>query len=198
MYGLRISGVISASPSGFVSGVMFHARPASTVSCTASNASGQYSCTVPNNWAGLQHSPSVAGQRIPVQNFAAVTANITRNVTALAGIPACNLDVDDNGLFEPEFDGVAIVRRMAGFGVTGFAGLSGVFAANTTAASVFAATVSAYNVTGAGGGPRATTDGLIINRAMKKLTGAAVTSGATTQSWATVQNWLNTNCGSNF
>jgi hypothetical protein len=204
LYGLpvptirTISGVVSASSSGFVSGVLFHARPASTVNCTASNGSGQYSCTVPSGWSGVLHSQSVSGQRIPAQSFTSVAADITRNVAALAGIPSCNLDVDDNGLIEPEFDGVAILRRMLGFGVAGFAGTSGAFAGNTTAASVFAATASSYNVTGVVGGPRAATDGLIITRAMKKLTGTAVTSGATAQSWATVQSWLNTNCGSTF
>ena len=193
-----INGVVSASPSGFVSGVLFHARPASGVTCDPSNSAGEYSCTVPNGWAGVLHSPSVSGQRIPPQSFTAVSVDTTRNVAALAGVPACNLDVDDNGLFEPEIDGVAISRRMAGFNVAGFSGLFGAFAANTTAASVYAATSSNYNVTQIGGGPRLLADGLIIERAMKKLTGTAVTNGATNIPWATLQSWLNTNCGTTF
>ncbi len=198
MYPWTINGVVSASPSGFVPGVLFHARPASGVTCDPSNSAGEYSCTVPNGWAGVLHSPSVSGQRVPAQIFASVTVDTTRNVAALAGVPACNLDVDDNGLFEPEIDGVAIQRRIAGFNVGGFSGLFGAFAANTTAASVYAATNSNYNVTQAGGGPRLLSDGLIIERAMKKLTGTAVTTGATAIPWLTLQSWLNTNCGTTF
>lgn len=198
MYPWTINGVVGASPSGFVSGVLFHARPASSVTCDPSNSAGEYSCTVPNGWAGVLHSPSVSGQRIPAQTFTSVTSNTTRDVSALAGIPSCNLDVDDNGLIEPEFDGVAIQRRLAGLNVGGFSGLSGAFAGNTTAASVYAATNSNYNVTQIGGGPRLLSDGLIIQRAMKKLTGTAVTTGATAIPWLTLQSWLNTNCGSTF
>ena len=200
-----ISGTITNS--GAVTGVTFCARPAVGVTCSASNGTG-YSCTVPNNWAGTLHSRSVSGNRIPAQIFSAVTTNTTRNVTALTGIPTCNLDVDDNGLFEPDIDGVAIMRRMMGFASAAFAGLSGACAANTTATAISNATsaVANYNVTG-GALTRPATDGLVILRAMRGLTNTAVTNGlgltneagATRTTWGGgIQNFLNTTCGASF
>jgi hypothetical protein len=185
--------------------VNFCARPSTGVTCTASNASGFYSCTVPNGWSGTVHSPSVSGNRIPPQTFSNVTAATTRNITALSGVPSCNLDVDNNGLIEPATDGVAILRRMLGFNATAFNGLAGTCAANTTNTAIFNATTSNYNVTG-GAATRPATDGLVILRAMSGKTGADVTnglglineSGATNTSWPAIQSWLNTTCGSGF
>ncbi len=201
--GNTISGTITNGAG--ISGVTFCARPAAGVTCSASNGSGVYSCTVPNGWTGTLHSPSVAGNRIPAQSFTAVSGNITRNITALSGIPGCNLDVDNNGLFEPATDGVAILRRLLGFDSAAFAGLAGTCAANISASAIFAATASNYNVTG-GALTLPTTDGLVILRAMLGLTGTAVTnslgltreSSATNTAWTSIQPWLNSNCGSSF
>lgn len=198
-----VSGTISNG--GGVSGVTFCARPATGVTCTASNSSGTYSCTVPNGWAGTLHSPSVANNRIPPQAFTAVNANVTRNVTAVSGVPGCNLDVDNNGLIEAATDGVAIIRRMLGYGASGFGGLAGTCAANISSSAIFNATSSNYNVTG-GAATRVATDGLVILRAMNGKTGTDVTnglgltneSGATNTSWSAIQSWLNATCGSNF
>ncbi len=198
-----ISGTISNG--GGVAGVTFCARPSAGVSCTPSSGAGAYSCTVPNGWAGTLHSPSVSNNRIPAQVFTSVSTNVTRNVTALTGVPTCNLDVDNNGLFEPAIDGVAILRRLAGFNVSAFAGLSGTCAGNSTAAAIFAATASNYNVTG-GASSRPSTDGLVILRAMQGLTNTAVTNGlgltgeagATNTNWGSLQSWLNTTCGATF
>ncbi len=198
-----ISGTISNG--GAVSNVTFCARPPANVVCAASNGSGAYSCTVPNGWAGTLHSPSVANNRIPPQTFTAVTASVTRNITALSGVPGCNLDVDNNGLIEPTTDGAAILRRMLGFKDAAFAGLAGTCAANTTGTAIFNATTSNYNVTG-GVATRASTDGMVILRAMNGKTGTDVTnglglsneSGASNTGWSAIQSWLNTTCGSNF
>ena len=190
---------------GGVAGVTFCARPSTGVSCTASNGSGAYSCTVPNGWAGTLHSPSVSGNRIPPQVFASVTSATTRNITALSGVPSCNLDVDNNGLIEAATDGSAILSRMLGLGAAAFSGLAGTCAANTTGTAIFNATSSNYNVTG-GASAFASTDGLAIVRAMSGKTGTAVTNGlglgnepgATNTSWAAIQSWLNSTCGSSF
>ena len=198
-----ISGAISNGAG--VSGVTFCAQPAAGVICTASNGAGAYSCTVPNGWTGTLHSPSVANNRIPAQSFTAVSTNVTRNVTALSGVPACNLDVDNNGLIDPATDGVAILRRLLGFNVNAFSGLAGACASNTTASAIFNATASNYNATG-GASTLPTTDGLVILRAMFGLTGTAVTnglglsreSGATNTAWTSIQPWLNSNCGASF
>ena len=201
---MTISGTISNGLA--ISGVTFCARPSAGVTCSASGATGAYTCTVPAGWAGLLHSPSVAGNRIPAQIFAAVNVNTTRNVTGISGTPACNLDVDNNGLIEAATDGVAILRRVLGTTSSGYAGLSGACAANVTSAAIFNATNSNYNVTG-GAETRPGTDGLVLLRAMRGLTGTAVTdglgltaeSGASNTTWTNIRNnFLNTTCGANF
>jgi hypothetical protein len=190
-----ISGTI---PGGAASAnITFCARPAAGVTCSPSTSTGAYSCTVPAGWTGVLHAAAPAGKRIRQQSFSNVTTALSAQNPLLQNVGSCELDVDNNGLFEPDIDGLAILRRMAGFNVSAFSGLSGTCAGNTTSAAVYAATASNYNVTG-GAVPRPTTDGLLITRAMRKLTGTAVTQGATSQSWATVQSWLNSNCGSSF
>ena len=204
-----ITGTISNGANG-VAGVTFCAQPAAGVICTASNASGAYSCTVPSGWSGKLHSPMVGTNFIPAQSFASVTGPVSRNVSATSGVPGCNLDVDNNGLFDPATDGVAILRRIAGFGQSSFAGLAGACAANVTAASIHGAAGASlagggYNVTG-GSSTLTTTDGVVIVRAMLGLTGSPVISGlglslesgATNTSWNNIQTWLNANCRASF
>jgi hypothetical protein len=144
--------------------------------------------------------------RIKPQSFTNVTTNLSGQNPVVQSIGACNLDVDNNGLIEPGTDGVAILRRMLGASSTGFSGLSGTCAANTTSATIFNATTSNYNATG-GALTRPGTDGLVILRAMQGLTGTAVTnglglaaeSGATNTTWAAIRNnFLNTTCGADF
>lgn len=199
-----ISGTISNGSA--LSGVTFCARPAAGVTCTPSTSTGAYSCTVPNGWTGLLHAAAPAGLRIKPLSFVNVTANLSAQNPVVQSIGVCNLDVDNNGLIEPATDGVAILRRMLGVASSGFSGLSGACAGNTTAAAIFNATTSNYNATG-GGATRPGTDGLVILRAMQGLTGTAVTSGlgliaesgATNTTWATIRNnFLNTTCGADF
>jgi Matrixin len=198
-----ISGTISnGSPQA---NITFCARPATGVTCTASNGSGAYSCTVPNGWTGLLHAPAPSGLRIKPMSFTNVTANLSGQNPVVQSIGSCNLDVDNNGLIEADFDGVAILRRLHGFNSTAFGGLSGTCAGNTTATAVYNATTSTYNVTG-GLATLATTDGTVIQRAMRGLTGTSVTnglglsaeSGATNTNWITIRNYLNTTCGADF
>jgi hypothetical protein len=200
-----ISGTVSngASP---LANVTFCARPAIGVTCTASSGTGAYSCTVPNGWSGLLHAPGPTGLRIKPQSFTNVSANLSGQNPVVQAIGACNLDVDNNGLIEPATDGAAILRRMLGISSTGFSGLSGTCAANTTSATLFNATAGNYNATG-GLLTRPGTDGLVILRAMQGLTGTAVTNGlglaaeagATNTTWTAIRNnFLNTTCGADF
>lgn len=202
-----IGKVTNFNTSAAVSGVTFCARPSAGVTCVAPlDGSGNYSCTVPIGWVGVLHSPNVLGNRIPPQYFSAVTASTTRNVSALPGTPSCILDVDNNGLIEVDLDGVAILRRIAGFTAPAFAGLSGTCAANATPTAVFNGTspIANYNVTG--GTTRLATDGAVLTRALLGLTGTAVTNGlglpaepgVTNSSWSGIQNWLASNCGVGF
>ena len=129
-----------------VAGVGFCAQPSAGV-IFASNASGAYSCTVPSGWTGRLHSPMVGSNRIPAQSFANVTSAVTRNVRQQRrATPGYNLDVDNNGLFDAATDGVAIMRRMLGFGQSAFAGLAR--RRNTTASAIYAATNASYNAAG--------------------------------------------------
>lgn len=205
-----ISGTITNG--GGVSGVQFCARPSAGVSCNISSASGAYSCTVPAGWTGTLHSPIVSGNRIPAQLFAsAVNGAVTRNVTAKTNSSfTCNLDIDNNGLLEPAFDGVAILRRMAGFNQSSMAGLAGTCAQTTAAANLFTAANPAnfHAMNGTLALPE--TDGLVLIRAMQGLTGGPVTAGLTGQPGATrtiwgngvndnqIKQWLNTTCGTDF
>ncbi len=196
-----------------VSGVQFCANPSAGVSCNTSDGSGAYSCTVPSGWTGTLHSPIVSGNRIPAQVFStAVTGPTTRNVTAKtsASLP-CNLDIDNNGLLEPAIDGVAMLRRMYGFGQNMMTGLSGTCAQNTSASALFSAANPAnFNVTG-GASVLPATDGLTLLRVMQGSAGASVTngiglsseSGATRTLWGTgsdgqIRAWLNSTCGTDL
>lgn len=213
---ITISGSItlgSGAGAPPLANVTFCARPATGVTCSASGAGGAYSCTVPSGWTGTLHSPSVGNARIPAQVFSTpVTSAVTRNVAAKDGAAfACNLDIDNNGLLEPETDGALILRRMQGVGAASMAGLSGTCALNTTNSALFNASNPAnLNVTG-GGSVLALTDGLILLRAIRGFSGTQVTaglglsseSGATRTTWGTgsdgqIRAWLNTTCGTDF
>lgn len=202
---LTITGTVNNGVSA-LAGVTFCAQPATGVSCTASGAAGAYGCTVPNGWTGVLHAPGPTGLRIKPQSFSNVTANLSGQNPVVQAIGACNLDVDNNGLIEPATDGVAILRRMLGFNASGFAGLSGSCAANTDPVALFNATSGNYNATG-GPAARPGTDGLVIMRAMRGLTGTAVTAGlglgnepgASNTTWNSIRNnFLNTTCGADF
>lgn len=201
-----ISGTITQPGGAPLAGVSFCAIPSAGVSCTPSNGSGVYTCTVPAGWTGTLHSPMVAGLRIPPQRFpTAVTGAETRNVAAISDAAfACNLDVDDNGLVEPGRDGVAILRRLLGFPENAFNGLAGACATRTTPSALYAAAGTGnFAVTGASQ-TRAASDGVILIRAMRGATDSGVTGGvgfqsdATRTSWSgagQIQDWLNTTCG---
>lgn len=199
-----ISGTINNG--GPVSGVTFCAKPAAGVSCSASTGTGAYTCTVTPGWSGQLHAAGPTGFRIKPQAFTNVITNLTNQNPVVQAVGACSLDVDNNGLIEPTFDGVAILRRMMGLGSSAFGGLAGSCAANTSASAIFGATSSNYNVTAGTSATTAARDGMVILRAMQGRTGTSVTNGlglatetgAANTSWAQLQTWLNTTCGTNF
>ncbi len=171
-----------------------------------------YRCSGPAGWTGSIH-PRAASYRIPaVVVPSALGSTITRNISAQldSAYPGCNLDVDGNGLIEAATDGTAMLRRMLGFGAGGYGSLSGTCAQNTSDASLMAASSKA--VVAVSGAPvtLASTDGLIMLRAMRGLTGADVTqgaigAGATRMQWnapagqdANIREWLDANCGTAF
>lgn len=213
LYGLppaaSIGGTITAGASP-LAGVRFCAAPAAGVSCSASALDGSYNCTVPVGWTGRLHSRMVTGWRIPAQAFNGVTTAVTRNVVATSGIPSCDLDVDDNGLFEPATDGAAIMQRLLGLPAAAFSGLAGNCAANTSGSAIYNAVdtsyvAGGYNVVG-GSATLPLLDGAVIVRAMNGQTGVNASNGlgltgkpgALRTSWATIQPWLNSNCRASF
>jgi hypothetical protein len=123
----------------------------------------------------------------------------------LAGGSTCNLDVDGNGRIEAAKDGVLIVRRLLGFsGAPLTANAIDSCATRTSATSPNIESfidAQALDVDTSGGtsARSATSDGLLILRAMLGLTGTAVTNGLTTRAWDTgannIKGYLNANCG---
>jgi len=178
--------------------------------CTTS--SNTYRCSGPAGWTGSIH-PRATGYRIPaVVVPSGLAATVTNNLGAQldSAYPNCNLDVDGNGLLDPATDGVAMLRRMLGFAGGSYGGLTGVCAQNTSDAAVFAASAKAAMAATGAATTLASTDGLVLLRAMRGLTGNAVAQGAvgvgaTRTQWNTpagpnnnIREWLNANCGTAF
>ena len=171
-----------------------------------------YRCSGPAGWTGSIH-PRAAGYRIPaVVVPLALGATITTNISAQldSAYPTCNLDVDGNGIVDVATDGTALLRRLLGFGAGGYGSLAGTCAQNTSDAALMAASSkAAVSVTGA---PvtLASTDGLVLLRAIRGQTGSAVTqgaigAGAARTQWsspagpnANIREWLNMFCGTAF
>ncbi len=195
------------------------ASPVANLSvCTSSpdilctTASGNYRCSGPAGWAGSIH-PRATGYRIPaVVVPSGLAATVTNNLNAQldSTFPTCNLDVDGNGLLDPATDGAALLRRMLGFSAGSYGNLAGTCAQNSTDAAIFAASSKAAVAATGAPATLAGSDGLVILRAMRGLTGTAVTdnaiaAGATRPQWNSpvgpgnnIREWLNANCGTAF
>ena len=204
--GIAITGTITNGGSA-VSGITFCANTLSGTAptCMVMNAcSGAYSCAVPTSgWSGSIH-PRASGARIPAQVFANVTASVVRNIAAQSNssFPACNLDIDNNGLLEPAIDGVAILRYLSGVNQAALPALAGACAQSSGAANNYTSTNSfGFNATG-GGAALAVTDGAIIVRAMSGAGAASennlLKGSAVRTSWTSIQQYLNSTCGTGF
>jgi len=110
--------------------------------------------------------------------------------------PVCALNVDGNSVVDPATDGVLIVRYLLGY--RGVALTSGALGASPTrTGSTLETWIAGLNLDadGDGGGARATSDGLLLLRAMLGLTGSALTQGATnapsaTRNAADIVTWI--------
>lgn len=203
-----VSGTIQQSGSPVANLSICTSNP--EILCTVS--SGSYRCSGPAGWTGSIH-PRAAGYRIPAVKIPnALASGVTSNLSALldSAYPNCNLDVDGNGLLEADRDGAAMLQRFLGFAAPSFGSLAGICAQNTTAAALYTASEKAS--VGVLGTPsaNATSDGIVLLRAMQGLTGSAVTqsaipAGATRSQWSlpaginnNIREWLNANCGTSF
>lgn len=203
-----VTGTITQGGNAVASPTLCTSDP--TILCTITG--NTYRCSGPSGWTGSIH-PRAAGYRIPaVVVPSALAATATTNISAQldSAYPNCNLDVDGNGVIDAATDGTALLRRMLGFGAGSYGSLAGTCAQNTGDAALMAASnKAAVSVTGAPVA-LASTDGLVLLRAMRGQTAAAVTqgavgAGATRAQWsapagqnANIREWLNANCGTAF
>lgn len=190
--GITISGKIhvAGNPQMGVSGVTFCTSDAS-VTCNTTDAAGNYSCTIPTSGSSGSIHPRVAGKWIPATRYSASTTSSIVNSGAIDG--SCVFDIDGNGLLAPNIDGLAIVRRMAGYTDAAFSGLHGT-CAQTTAPATLRANVDLNALNVNGGNAQFTTDGLMLMRALLGARGSAVTTNANNTS-ADVATWFANQCG---
>jgi len=203
-----VTGTIQQAGSGVANVSICTSSP--DILCTVST--GNYRCSGPAGWTGSIH-PQAAGYRIPaVVVPTALATGITSNLNAQldSAFPNCNLDVDGNGLLDAATDGVAILRRFLGVSQAAFGVPAGICAQRTTASALHTASALATVAATGAASSNDTGDGLVILRAMRGLTGTAVTQGAVPpgaarSQWSTpagannnIREWLNANCGTTF
>jgi uncharacterized protein YkwD len=201
---IAISGNATQSPSGNVDGATICASPSAGVSCGSVNA-GAYSCTVPNGWTGTLHLQAGNAKRAAARRFttAVTSAQVNQHFVATDANNAtltCNLDIDNNGLYEAQFDGAMILRKLFGFAGNEQAVAGSGVCAQRTSVSDKATFLGAQNfdVNDNGAlGATASLDGLVLVRLMLGVPGATAVAG-TGLTWANVQSELNAKCGTNF
>ncbi len=200
---VSVSGVALLAAGGNVpDGTALCANPSAGVNCSAMSA-GSYSCSVPAGWTGTLHLQAGNSNRVAAKRFASgiTSAQSGQNfVVSAATAFACNLDIDNDGLFTPSTDGVMVLRRMFGVSGVNVAVASSAACAQRTVASDMAAYVAGrtYDVRGVGASLSASREGLILLRLMLGLPGSQAVVG-TGLTWnATLQSQINNACGTSF
>jgi hypothetical protein len=195
-----ISGSAILSSGGSIQdGTAICASPSAGVSC-GTTSGGSYSCTVPNGWTGTLHLQAGNNSRVAARRYVngVTTAQSSQNFLAYPqNAFACNLDIDNNGLNEPNTDGVMIMRKL--FGLTGTAQLaapSSVCAQRTNSTEMLNY-LNARNYNFNSGGISSQQEGLLLLRLMLGIPGTQAVSG-TGISWASVQAFVNSACGTEF
>ncbi len=195
-----ITGTATLSTSGNVAaGTPLCAIPAANVTCNSVSSSGQYSCSVPAGWTGTLHLQAGNTNRVAAVRY--VGGVVTQNTPNFVVYPnsafTCNLDADNNGIYDPASDGVMMLRKL--FGVTGLAQTTATPGpcAQRTNASDMVTHLAAQSYDFDGGGASAHREGLVLQRLMRGLSGTNAVVG-TGLSWPTVQSQINNACGTNF
>ncbi len=192
-----VSGTIGGSAAGR-SGVSFCGGAG--VTCSTSDASGNYNCTVPYGFSGRLYPRKTDTIFSPPLVLAAVTAN-TAAPSVVARQPAsCVLDADDNGSIGGFTDGLLVLRWM--LGMTDGAATAGALGATpqrTAAADIATHLVAQKLDIDGDSSVDAATDGLLLLRALLGLSGNAVTANAlspcvTRTTWAQIRPHLATTC----
>jgi uncharacterized protein YkwD len=210
---VSISGAATLSPSGNApAGTSVCANPSTNVTCGNVDASGQYSCSVPAGWSGTLHLQAGNTKRVVARRFATAVSSAQVNQDFLVYNAdastatfdfACNLDIDNNGLYEAVIDGAMIMRKL--FGVTGIhqaIAASGACAQRTSASEkatfLDAHSLNAFDVNAiAGRNAQPLLDGLVLLRLMLGVPSTQAVVG-TDLNAATVVSEVNSKCGANF
>ena len=204
---IRAAGVSIALA---LSAMIGAALPASTAAQAATPASANYAlpASVINNGVDTMSSASYVLSSSIGDGVA--TARLTSTGSVLSSgfwhsvigvTQGCVLDIDGNQSISATTDGLMLLRAM--LGLTGTAVTQGatVPGARTTWEQIAPfVRLAALNLDGTGN-TTASTDGVLLLRAMFGLTGTAVTNDITLapgRTWADVRTYLNTHCGGSF
>ena len=195
---LTVTGTING-PSGALAGVSFCGGAG--VTCSATNASGNYSCSVPFGFSGRLYPRLTSSIFAPALTMSTVTANFA-NPTVIGRQPAtCVMDADANNNVSAMTDGMLALRWM--LGVTGTAATDGAIGASParTDPAQIAIHLNAQRMDIDGDSSvDAVTDGLLLLRALLGFSGDAVIGGAvspcaTRNTWAAIRGHLAGICG---
>ncbi len=195
---LTVTGTING-PSGALAGVSFCGGAGAT--CGATDASGNYTCSVPFGFSGRLY-PRLANTIFsPALTMSTVTANLA-NPTITGRQPAtCVVDADANNNVSAMTDGLLALRWM--LGMTGTAATRGAIGASPgrTDPTLIANHLVAQRMDIDGDSSvDAVTDGLLLLRALLGFSGDAVIGDAvspcaTRTTWATIRAHLVGTCG---
>jgi hypothetical protein len=178
----------------------------SGASCPASiDGSGNYSCNVPNGWRGAIHLQAGNTKRVHAKQFAAAVASTQSNQNfqvfdadvATSNFDfVCNMDIDNNGLYEASVDGVMMLRKLLGTTGNDQAIQTSGTCAQRTSVDDKAAFLAPQNYD-LGGGALATREGLALIRRMLGVPGADAVA-ETELLWPSLQSELSIKCGALF
>jgi len=195
---LTVTGTING-PSGALAGVSFCGGAG--VTCSATNASGNYSCSVPFGFSGRLYPRLTSSIFAPALTMSTVTANFA-NPTVIGRQPAtCVMDADANNNVSAMTDGILALRWM--LGMTGTPATNGAIGASPgrTDPALIANHLAAQRMDIDGDSSvDAVTDGLLLLRALLGFSGDAVTHGAISPcamrtTWAAIRGHLAGICG---
>jgi hypothetical protein len=196
-----VSGTISG-PSAAIGNVSFCVLAG--VTCNPSNASGQYSCSVPFGFSGRiypRFANTIFSPPLRLSNVSVAQSN--QNVVARQPT-TCVLDADDNSVVNAVSDGLLALRWMLGLsGTNATAGVLGTSPQRTDAATIAShLTAQKLDIDG-DSSVDAATDGLLLLRALLGFSGSAATNGAisacaTRTSWLDIRSHLVSSCGLNL
>lgn len=194
---LTVSGTI-AGPAGAASGVAFCAGAG--VSCTTSDASGNYSCMVPYGYTGRIYPRKADTIFAPALNLTAVTANASASGVTARQPVSCALDADNNGSISSTTDGMLMLRWM--LGMSGSAVTNGALGASAqrTVAADIASYLTAQKLDIDGDSSvDVVTDGILLLRALLGFSGSSVIANAlspcaTRTTWASIRSHLAGTC----